>query len=115
MTSYKQNSINPVGWDYAVEILTLIVDMMAFFRIAGFAYGVPDGKKSMFLCMLGAMLSITCLADNRLLGQQVMFFAIALMLTMYNWIMLANLTSVPKDVSSAKEEDDEEEEIVEPV
>ena len=87
----------------------------AFFRIAGFAYGVPDGKKSMFLCMLGAMLSITCLADNRFLGQQVMFFAIALMLTMYNWIMLANLTSVPKDVSSAKEEDDEEEEIVEPV
>ena len=115
LTSYKQNSINPVGWDYAVEILTLIVDMMAFFRIAGFAYGVPDGKKSMFLCMLGAMLSITCLADNRFLGQQVMFFAIALMLTMYNWIMLANLTSVPKDVSSAKEEDDEEEEIVEPV
>ena len=111
LTSYKQNSINPIGWDYVVEVLTIIVDMFAFFRIAGFAYGVPDAKKGMFLSMLGAMLSLMCLADNRYLGQQVMFFAVALMLTMYNWILFANLVPTPK--AAPAEEDSDEEEIVE--
>lgn len=108
LTSYKQNSINPIGWDYAVEVLTLIVDLLAFFRIAGFAYGVPDAKKSMFLCMFGAMLSLMCLADNRYLAQQVMFFAAALMLTMYNWIMFANLVPAPKRASVEEESDEDE-------
>ena len=74
LTSYKQNSINPIGWDYVLEIL----------------------------------LNLMCLADNRYLAQQIMFFAASLMLTMYNWIMIANLVPAPKKVS-AKEESDEEE------
>lgn len=111
LTSYKQNSINPIGWDYVVEVLTIIVDMLAFFRIAGFAYGVPEAKKSMFLSMLGAMLSLMCLADNRYLGQQVMFFATALMLTLYNWILYANLVPIPQ--KAPVEEETDEEEIVE--
>ena len=108
LTSYKQNSINPIAWDYVVEVLTIIVDLFAFFRIAGFAYGVPDAKKSMFLCMWGAMLSLMCLADNRYLGQQVMFFATALMLTMYNWILFANLVPAPKKAPAKEEPDGEE-------
>ncbi|MBQ6366301.1 MAG: hypothetical protein IJI61_07860 [Oscillospiraceae bacterium] len=91
LTAYKQNSINPIMWNYLIEILTLIVDAVAFFRLAGFAYGVPDGKKTMFYCMWGAMLSLMTLADSRYLGQQIMFFAVALMLTLANWILIANL------------------------
>ena len=91
-----------------MEVLTLIVDLLAFFRIAGFAYGVPDAKKCMFLCMFGAMLSLMCLADNRYLAQQVMFFAAALMLTLYNWIMIANLVPAPKKVSVEEESDEDE-------
>ena len=58
--------------------------------------------------MFGAMLNLMCLADNRYLAQQIMFFAASLMLTMYNWIMIANLVPAPKK-ASAKEESDEEE------
>ena len=81
--------------------------MLAFFRIAGFAYGVPDPKKCMFTCMLGAMLSLMSLADSRYLAQQIMFFAIALMLAMYNWIMIANLKT--RKESAEQEQDDPEE------
>ena len=107
LTSYKQNSINPIIWNYVLEVLTLIVVMLAFFRIAGFAYGVPDPKKCMFTCMLGAMLSLMSLADSRYLAQQIMFFAIALMLAMYNWIMIANLKT--RKESAEQEQDDPEE------
>ena len=91
LTSYKQNSINPVQWDYVVEILTLIIALLAFFRVAGFAYGVVDYKKAMFFCMWGAMLCLTTIADSRYLAQQIMFASAALMLIMFNWIMVANL------------------------
>ena len=93
---YKQNSINSVGWDYVVELLALSFTVIAFFRVAGFAFGVSDAKKSMFTCMLAAMLCMTCLADSRYLGQQVMFVSAALMLIMYNWIMIANLKTRKK-------------------
>jgi len=90
LTCYKQNSINPVPWDYVVEILTVIITLLAFFRIAGFAYGVPDPKKTMFFCMFGAMLCVMSVADSRYMGQQIMLIASALMMTMVNWILLAN-------------------------
>ena len=88
---YKQNSINSVGWDYIIELLAIVISMIAFFRVAGFAFGVPNAKKSMFFCMLGAMLCITCIADERYIGQQVMFAAAAAMQILYNWIMISNL------------------------
>ena len=108
LTSYKQNSINPIIWTYAIEVLTLIVDMLAFFRIAGFAYGVPDWKKTMFNCMLGAMLSLMSLADNRYLGQQVMFAAVALMFIMVVWIMIANLREPDSSAEAFSEEAEED-------
>ena len=108
LTSYKQNSINPIIWMYAIEILTLIVDALAFFRIAGFAYGVPDAKKTMFNCMLGAMLSLMSLADNRYLGQQIMFLAVALMFILVVWIMIANLKVREETSASVREDDDED-------
>lgn len=108
LTSYKQNSINPIIWLYAIEILTLIVDMLAFFRIAGFAYGVPDAKKTMFNCMLGAMLSLMSLADNRYLGQQIMFLAVALMFIMVVWIMIANLGTRGEPSDPVREDDEED-------
>ena len=109
LTSYKQNSINPIIWNYVIEILALIVNALAFFRLAGFAYGVPDGKKSMFLCMWGAMLSLLSMADERYLGQEIMLFATALMLTFTTWVMIANLSEPKKEETAAEEEHGEEE------
>ena len=103
LTSYKANSINPIGWDYAVEIVTLIITALAFFRIAGFAFGVPDAKKSMFFCMFGGMLCIMSIADNRYIGQQIMLASTGLMLTTFNWIMMANLRT-PEEIAEAEEQ-----------
>lgn len=98
LTSYKRNSINPVQWDFVVEILTLIICMEATFRLAGFAYGVPSTKKTMFFSMWGAMLCMTCIADVRYFSEQVMFGASALMLVLLNWIMVSNYTKMEKPI-----------------
>ena len=96
VTCYKENSINPIGWDYAVQLAAIIFSMIAFAFIAGYAYGVPDEYKSMLFCMLGGMMCITTLADSRNIGEQLMFVAAAMMLMMYNWIMIANLVKKEK-------------------
>lgn len=115
LTSYKQNSINPTLWDYAVEVLTLIVCITAFYYLAGFAYGVVNTKKCMFFCMLGAMLCVMSLADTRYIGQQIMLGGCAFMLLACNWIMIANLRDTKEDpiFSEPEEATNPEDEIVE--
>ena len=88
---YRANAINSVVWSFLIEILTVCVMMIAFFRLAGFAFEQPKPERAMTLAMLGAYLGFMSLADGRYLGMQVMLFAATLMLVLYTWIMVANL------------------------
>lgn len=91
IVSYKINSINPNVWGYALEIITIIISMIAFFRIAGFAFDSANAWRSLFFAMLDAAMCIMVLADERYMGMQIMFLASAMMMVLYNWIMLSNL------------------------
>ncbi len=91
VTCYKVNSINGVVWAYGVEVVACCFLLLAFFRVAGFAYSSPDLWHSLFFCMFAAFLAIVCLADGRYMGMQLMLLAAAGMLMLYNWIMIANL------------------------
>ncbi len=88
---YKLNIINSVIWDYVIELGTIAVAMFAFFRLGGFVFGKPDWKRCLFLCMLAAMLCIMVLADERYLGMQLIFLALAIALLLCGWIMVKNL------------------------
>ena len=91
VTCYKVNSINGVIWSYGVEVVACCFLLLAFFRVAGFAYSSPDAWHSLFFCMFAAFLAIVCLADGRYMGMQLMLLAAAGMLMLYGWIMIANL------------------------
>ena len=89
--SYKQNAYNSVAWSYAIEMLSFIAAMLAYFRVMGFAFFVTDGKKCMFAVMMCGMLSIMSLADERYIGMQMIIAATAMQMAMYNWIFIMNL------------------------
>ena len=93
---YKVNSINPVVWDYAPEVAAIILSMIAFFRAAGWAYGAPNAWRCMFFSMLAAAVDIMVIADERYMGMQLMYFSSAMMLVMYNWILITNFRRRPK-------------------
>lgn len=105
VVSYKENAYNSVVWDYAVEIFTICVTMMAFFRVAGFAYGVVDSRKCLINVMLGAVVCLMSLADERYMGEQIMLLSSALMMVLYNWIFIMNMK---KKKPRPKEQDGEE-------
>ncbi len=94
--SYIQNQLNSVAWSFAVELVTLMCAMMAFFRVAGFAFHVPDGYRALFSAMLGASTCIMSLADERYMGMQLILLAGAGMLLLYVWIMVRNLEKLPQ-------------------
>lgn len=96
---YKMNSINSVLWSYTIDILSSTVAMLAFFRLAGFAFGAPNGYRSMFAAMFGTAMCIIALADERYLGMQLILLGAAIMLVLYNWIMIKNLKRHEKQQS----------------
>ena len=91
IVSYKQNSYNSVPWDYAIEMVSIISAILAYFRVMGFAFFVVDGRKCMFAVMMCGMLSIMNLADGRYMGMQMIILATAAQMALYVWILIFNL------------------------
>lgn len=107
VTCYKVNAINGVLWHYAIEVIACCVILMAFFRIAGYAYNAPDTWHALFFCMFAPFLAIVCLADGRYMGMQLMLLATAGMLMLYSWIMISNLKRRKVDpIAAAAQEQD---------
>lgn len=90
VTCYKINATNPVVWEYLLEAVAIILSIIAFFRVAGFAFGAPNEWRSMFFAMLAAAMDIMVIADTRYIGMQVMFFASSMMLVYYIWVLITN-------------------------
>ena len=88
---YLQNAYNSVAWSYAVEIFAIIAAMMGYFRAAGFSFHAAKGLSPLFAAMMGCMMCIMVLADERYMGMQLIFLASAGQLLLYVWILVRNL------------------------
>lgn len=102
---YRANAINSVIWSYVIEVLTVIAAMVAFFRVAGFFFGVPQPRKAMFSVMFAGMLCLLSLADERYMGLHVILFATALMFIFMNWVMIENLQQGEAKPEKPKKDD----------
>ena len=97
---YVNNATNSVIWGFVIEVLTVATLMLAFFRLAGFAYGQAQPKKILFWLQFGVFMSLTVLADDRSTGMQIVFFAAGMMLTLTDFILLKKLR--PKTAEEEK-------------
>ena len=88
---YKQNALNSVIWSYLVEMMAIITAMMAFFRAAGFAYGAVKTWHSFFTIMMGVMMCIMALADDRYMGMHLIMLGAAMQLLLYEWLLIMNM------------------------
>lgn len=104
---YKQNSYNSVVWSYVIEMATIIVALLAFFRIAGYAFFAPNWRKCMLAIMMGAAMCIMSIADERYMGMHIIMLSAALMLILYNWILFKNLRKKVKRSEIQEPQSDE--------
>ena len=80
IVSYKENSSDPALWAYCVEILALALQALAWFFVAGYAYGRAKPIKTLFFCQLAAFVNIIAMADARSVGRQLLLLCPALFL-----------------------------------
>ena len=97
ITCYKINAINPVLWDYGMEIVALIVCILSFFNLAGFPYEVQKPWKAMFLAMLACALCLMMVADERYMGMEFMYIGGAAMQLYLVWVMICNMGQNEKE------------------
>lgn len=95
VVSYKLHSTQPSAWTYGVEILAIGMDALALYYLAGYAFGRVQTYRSLFFGMVGAFLSLVALADDRMVGMQLEFAAVAAMLIYSNWMIMANMRTEP--------------------
>ena len=107
---YRANSIEPVVWSYVVEVFTVIVAMVAFFRVAGFAFQSPRPLRCLFDMMFAAMMCLTSLADERYMGMQIILLGSALMLMFETWLMVKNFAPPEEEETEEKKEEEEKHE-----
>ena len=93
---YVQNQLNSVAWSFAVELVTIMFAMMGFFRVGCFAFHVEKQYQALFGAMMGTMMCIMSLADERYMGMQMILLASAGMLLLYVWILVRNLEKLPQ-------------------
>lgn len=103
---YKQNALNSVVWSYLIEMATVIVALLAFFRAAGFAFGAAKTWPTLFTIMLGVMMCLMSLADERYIGMHIIMLGAAAQLLLYTWLLIVNMQKKqPKDKKERPPED----------
>ena len=65
--------------------------MMGFFRVGCFAFHVEKPYNALFGAMMGTMMCLMSLADERYMGMQLILLSSAGMLLLYVWILVRNL------------------------
>ena len=102
--SYRSNSINSVGLTYWLDMLTAIAAMVAYFRLAGFAFDAAQPWRCLFWCMFSGMLCLTSLADERQFGREIMLLASAGQMLLCTWILVQNLQQGERKVVVRKDD-----------
>ena len=105
VVSYRQDAATAVVWRYGPEISAIACSLLAFYYLAGHAFGRPRAYTAMFFCACGAFLCFTALPDSRLMALQLLLAGSALMQLFFLASLAANLRRAPEAVPREAEEE----------
>ena len=91
VVSYRQDAATAVVWRYGPEIAAIACSLLAFYYVAGHAFGRPKPYSAMFFCGYGAFLCLVTLPDERLLALQLLLAGCASMQLFFLWSLSAGL------------------------
>ena len=91
VASYKSHDSDPVVWRYAPEILAIAAGTLAWYFLAGFAFGKPKPAPAVFFSGLSFVFSLTAMPDDRALSLSILLMAPGLETLMLSWMLIRNL------------------------
>lgn len=89
--TYRSDTVTPVIWRYSLEIPALCSSLLAYFFIAGYAYGRESDYSTVVFCVLGAFLSIISLPDDRIKGLGLLYIVNAAQLLLFVFVQAYNM------------------------
>ena len=95
VTFYKNNAVNPVVWEYGLQILAISGGLLAAYRLSGYLFYRGNPRRAVFACALGMAICLTVLMDNASLGTRVLFAGWAIGLGVLCWVLVSNFRSRP--------------------
>lgn len=100
---YRDNSTNPVVWEYGVQILAIAGCLLGAFRLSGLLFYRTNPRQGVFGVGLGLCLGLTELMDLGGLGARVLFLGWALGFGVLGWVMVRNFdTQGPPPAENVK-------------
>ncbi len=91
IVAYKEESSNPIIWAIAFEFLAIAACTLAYYYLAGYAFGRPRPRHCAFFCCLAAFFCLITLADSMPLAYQLIFTGCGGMLALSAWSIVRNL------------------------
>ena len=96
---YKENSVNPILWRYAVQILAIAACLLAAFRISGYLFYRMKPRKAIFACGLALTFSMTVLMDEAGVAARLMFLGWGIGFGAMSWLLVRNLEPEDKEAT----------------
>lgn len=93
---YKSASYDPVVWRFAVEVVAACTALLAFFYVAGYFFGEPKPRVSVFLCYFGAFMCVMSIIDEHSAADSLSYAAVALLLFFWGHAIVSNLEPAPE-------------------
>ena len=106
IAEYKTAATDPVLWRFAVEILAICSALMAFYHMAGYFYGEPSPRLTVFFCYIGAFLCVMSAVDEHTMAESVCYGAVAVQLMVWGYALILNMrrSGEPEDEPSEADE-----------
>lgn len=88
IAAYKAHDSDPIIWGYAPEILAIAAGTLAWYFLAGFAFGKARPACAVFFSGLSFVLALTSMPDERAAALSLLLIAPALETLMLSWMLL---------------------------
>lgn len=104
VTFYKENAVNPVVWQYAMQILAISACLLGSFHLCAYLFYRAKPRWAAFSCNLAVVLCMTVLADDTSMAMKLLFLGWGIGLGMMNWIIVDNFGLVKPPEKPEKKE-----------
>ena len=94
---YKCNSVDPILWNFALEILATAAATVAFYYAASYFYGAGHGSRALIAIQLGVYLNVATLFEERDTATNVLLGVTAVVLLLLEYTLISNMKESNKE------------------
>lgn len=95
VTFYKSHAVNPVVWEYSMEVLAVSVALFAAYRVSGCLFYRLKLRHTVFACGLGMAGCLTVIMDRAPASARILLLGWGIAFGGIGWVLLRN--AVPRE------------------